>query len=196
MLPLRTNGPAYRLEGFAVATHVSPLDIDFDTIDTSRYEYIDGQLIERPVPKPLHSRVQGTLIEVLGPKARSLGCRFGPELSVDKENRRRSEWLTPDNALYHDPPRTSPGGNALPDDIELVVEVLSPEQTMQQMRQKAQSYFKWGLQTVWIIDPENKVAEIHRNACSPVTVRPGEDLCVVFRDGKTSIEIPFVDLLG
>ena len=179
-----------------MATRVSPLDIDFDTIDTSRYEYIDGRLIERPVPKPLHSRVQGTLVELLGPKARSLGCRFGPELSVDKENRRRSEWLTPDNALYHDPPRTSPGGNALPDDIELVVEVLSPEQTMQQMRQKALSYFKWGLETVWIIDPENNTAEIHRKGQSPVKVNPGENLCVVFRDGTTSMEISLVDILA
>jgi Uma2 family endonuclease len=186
-----------------MATHVSPLDIDFDTIDTSRFEYIGGQLLERPVPKPLHSRVQGNLIELLGPLARQHGCRFGPELSIDKHNEKGSEWLTPDNALYHDPPKKSLGGNALPDDIELVVEILSPDQSLSILLDKTVHYLNWGVPFIWIIDPYRQQAEIYRSVHDSgemsfinADVSVNDNLFVLFRDGKTSLTVPLADALA
>ena len=128
-----------------------------ELIDTSRYECIDGQLMERPVPNIRHSRIQRNLTLLLCPLASSLELDSGPELSVDR-TAGRSDWMTPDFVVsmpggY----RANANGHALPP-VFLVVEVLSPGQSLFNMRQKADRYLAWGAQVVWLIDPDSSTA--------------------------------------
>ncbi len=137
-----------------MATQLFP---NSELIDTSRYECIDGQLLERPVPNIRHSDLQGNLAELLRPLARALNMQCGPELSVDRTEG-RSDWMTPDFAVsmpggY----RANANGHALPP-VFLVIEVLSPGQSLFNMRQKADRYLAWGAQTVWLIDPDSSTA--------------------------------------
>ena len=50
-----------------------------ESIDTSRFECIDGQLIERPLGNADHSNVQDNLAYFLRPLVRGSGRRGGPE---------------------------------------------------------------------------------------------------------------------
>ena len=53
-----------------------------ETIDTSRFECLDGQLIERPAPTIDHSMIQQNLAVLLGPIARSQNRKSGPEYQL------------------------------------------------------------------------------------------------------------------
>ena len=130
-----------------------------ESIDTSRFECIDGRLVERPVPNIRHSQIQRNLTLLLCPVAKSLQMDSGPELSVDR-SAGKSDWMTPDFAVsmpggY----RSNANGHALPP-IFLVVEVLPPGQNFREMRQKADRYLVWGSQAVWLIDPDSASAMV------------------------------------
>lgn len=55
-----------------------------ETINTSRFECLDGHLIERPLGDANHSNVQDNLAFHLRPLIRGTGRRSGPEFSLDK----------------------------------------------------------------------------------------------------------------
>ncbi len=46
---------------------------------------------------------------------------------------------------------------------DLVVEVLSPSSAYHDLRTKFRAYERAGVQEYWIVDPERKSVEIHRN---------------------------------
>ncbi len=160
-----------------------------EPVDTSRYECIDGQLIERPVPNIQHSRIQENLCLCLAPRARARGLQSGPELSVDRSPGSQSDWMTPDYALslpggY----RTNANGHAVPP-VLLVAEVLSPGQSFFNMRAKAERYLAWGVQIVWLLDPQLSTALVFDagELSSGRLVRDGE-----LRAGD--IAVPLADL--
>jgi Uma2 family endonuclease len=173
-----------------------PNVVDFDDIDTSRYEYVRGRLLERPVPQSPHSRVQANVIEVVGPKARDAGGRILPELTIDNENTGKSEWLTADAALVRWQHSLSKRESALPQDIELVVEILSPGQTVPQLLKKAADYLVWGVETVWILKPAKRTGLIAGVDRLPVNVSLEENMTLLFKDGRTFLEARLADLLG
>ena len=47
---------------------------------------------------------------------------------------------------------------------ELVVEVVSPGNTWQEMREKIEEYFGVGVERVWIVEPERRRALVYRDA--------------------------------
>jgi Uma2 family endonuclease len=168
--------------------------VDLESIDTSRYEQIDGRLTERPMPKDRHAEVQGNIIEFLGPKARALGLRAYPELSVDREDAPNSDWMTPDVVVAQpDFPRTK-RRNALPP-LLLAIEVLSPEQTIPEMIRKTQRYFDWGVKHVWLIEPEKQFALALSESMAakqpPALVWPGFNLQL-----DNGLSVPLADLFG
>jgi Uma2 family endonuclease len=87
------------------------------------------------MPKDRHAEVQGNVIEILGPKARTMGLRAYPELSVDREDAPNSDWMTPDVVITQPDFLRTKRGNALPP-LLLAIEVLSPEQTIPEMIRK------------------------------------------------------------
>ena len=141
--------------GLTLATQVLA---GVEPVDTSRFECIDGQLEERPVPNISHSRITDNVSFLLRPLVRSRGMESGPELSINKAPGTRADWMTPDYAVsppggYH----ANANGNALPP-VLLVVEVLSPGQTFFNMRLKAERYLAWGVQHVWLLDGDSASA--------------------------------------
>jgi len=164
-----------------------------ESIDTSRYELIDGEFSERPMPKDRHAEVQGNLIEILGQKARLLGLRAYPGLSVDKADSPNSDWMTPDVLVAPPDYLRSARRNALPP-LLLTIEVLSPEQTLPEMIRKANRYLEWGVQNVWLIEPQKQFALVLAEGDSkrqPTLVWPGFDMQL-----DNGLSIPLADLLG
>jgi Uma2 family endonuclease len=46
---------------------------------------------------------------------------------------------------------------------ELVVEVISPDDRWEDMRQKLEDYFSIGVQRVWVVEPENRAVLVYRS---------------------------------
>ena len=159
-----------------MASHLTHPAEQLESVDTSRFECIDGQLIERPLPTVRHSSLQRDLSLLIHPLAKQRGMDSGPELSVDKTPGSGSDWMTPDYAVsmpggYHQ----NQNGHALPP-VYLLIEVLSPGQGLPEMERKGQRYLDWGALHVWIIDPAKDSAVTMHAAGGRQSVERGEQL--------------------
>ena len=136
-----------------MATQIVP---NTETVDSGRYEFVHGRLVERALPGLKHAALQQRMVDLLRPQAAQTGKVVMAELSLDQDDQARSEWLTPDVLVS-----TSEGfvtksinDHALPPAL-LAVEILSPGQTFMNLRWKADDYIQWGVQHVWFLDPES-----------------------------------------
>jgi len=113
------------------------------------YEYWFGEAIEKPVPTWLHAIVQVLVAEAF----RRAGYRAGTELDlrIDLEFQPR-----PDISATRQP-LTGPYPTS-PEDIEIVVEVLSPDDKQTRVYQKCIQYQRLGIAQLFVIDPENRTA--------------------------------------
>ena len=140
-----------------MATHL----IAPETVDGSRFERIDGQLMERPVPTTPHACMQSQLHLLLTQALQGSNAKAFPEWSItrpehaDKDD---PDYLTADVLVAYPPFRRAKNGHlALPG--FLAVEVLSPGQ---ELFDKALLYASWGTPHVWIVNPETRLAfEFH-----------------------------------
>ena len=114
-------------------------------------ELIDGQEVEKPLPKDLHAFIQGFLLVRL---AQQLPRKYRvlPELNVLCG----SDRIIPDitvplrSARYHD--------GDLADPAFLCVEILSPGQTISNLFDKAERILGAGTPLCWVIWPERRQA--------------------------------------
>ena len=139
-----------------MATQQAQAAGDVGYIDTSRYERIEGQLVERPLPGDRHSEVQENLWDLLRSLAKQFSMKAHVEWTLDETDKPEHDWMTPD-VLVSMPGgyKRSSIGHLLPPAF-LAVEVLSPGQNIPQMRKKAQRFLHWGVQHVWLIEPEQE----------------------------------------
>lgn len=120
-------------------------------------EYIDGQIIQKPMPQGKHSTIQGELVpainSVLKPKriARAfpeLRCTFGGRSTV------------PDIAVFvwNRIPRDENGevANTFLVAPDWTIEILSPEQNQTRVIKNILHCLKHGTQMGWLIDPEEQ----------------------------------------
>jgi len=57
-----------------------------------------------------------------------------------------------------------PGTKFLEVAPDLVVEIISPEDRWQDVRQKIEEYFEMGVDSVWIVEPENTAVLVYQSA--------------------------------
>lgn len=139
-----------------MATQTLPLDQA--AVDTSRFEQIDGQLVERPLPNDIHSRTQLAVTVLLGRQLRGKGLAALQEWTLDEDDQPKHNWMTPD-VLVASPVNRASNGHCLPPAV-LAVEVLSEGQTLEEIAAKAKRYLSWGVGLLWIIDPVAQYAAI------------------------------------
>jgi Uma2 family endonuclease len=97
------------------------------------YEYWFGEAIQKPMPTSLH----GTAQLVLGMLLFSRGWKAASEVKL----------------------KLSPFANPIPTKpLALCIEILSPSDEPRNLFQKCAHYLDWGVETAWIIDPENRKA--------------------------------------
>ena len=116
--------------------------------DGTKRELIDGELVEMPGPKPLHSLVQARVSGFVGTfvESRDLGfvgvevyCQFTakdiaqPDVAYFSKARIHGLDL---NEYFHIAP-------------DLAIEIISPSETAQNVNAKVQKYFQHGGQLVW-----------------------------------------------
>lgn len=120
-------------------------------------EYIDGLIIQKPMPQGKHSAIQGefvpTINSVVKPKriARAfpeLRCTFGGRSTV------------PDIAVFiwDRIPRDENGevSNTFPAAPDWTIEILSPDQSQTKVTKNILHCLKHGAQMGWLIDPDEQ----------------------------------------
>ncbi len=126
-------------------------------------EYIDRQIMQKPMPQGKHSIVQGELVPainaVVKPKrlARAfpgLRCTFG------------DRSIVPDIAVFvwSRIPRDRSGevANAFIYAPDWTIEILSPEQGQTRVTKNILHCLKYGTQMGWLIDPDEQTVFVYR----------------------------------
>jgi Uma2 family endonuclease len=127
-----------------------PLEEYLNTDYEPDCDYVEGFLEERSVGKRKHSKTQAALLIWLHSKQQDHRCDVLPEQRVKVAPGR---IRLPDICLVR------------PDDAELVtqppllwIEILSPEDRFSRVQTRLSDALRFGVQTIWIIDPYSKEA--------------------------------------
>jgi Uma2 family endonuclease len=142
-------------------------------------EYVDGEVLERNMGERSHSWVQTRLAILLSALRGQLGIYVSVELRIRVSATR---YRIPDISVWRD---DNLGGARIPTIPPfLAVEILSPEDRMTRMLPKIQEYLAFGVEYVWLIDPEEK------SAMTFTRENPVGAICEVLRTANPTIEIP------
>jgi len=115
-------------------------------------DYVDGNVIERNVGEFPHAMLQGILVGYLREFARTVQIRVLPELRVRTGQRR---FRIPDICVMRKSQAPEPVLTRPP---FLCIEILSPEDRMTRVMERVKEYFAFGVEHVWILDPETRTA--------------------------------------
>jgi Uma2 family endonuclease len=111
------------------------------------YEYWAGEAVQKAMPTVLHSVLQAILTALFW----SLGFNSGPEIRLK---------LDPD---YEPVPDVIAIEGAWPSQaypteaFEIVVEILSPDDSFSRVLRKCRLYKKWGIRRILVVDPEERI---------------------------------------
>ncbi len=119
-------------------------------------EYINGKIIEKPMPKGRHSRLQGKLCAVINQVTESEKIAYGfPELRCTFGDRS----IVPDVAVFDWKQIVFNEDGEVPDNFLLspnwTIEILSPEQKPNKVIGNILHCLNYGSQLGWFIDPDD-----------------------------------------
>ncbi|NKB18668.1 MAG: Uma2 family endonuclease, partial [Pseudanabaena sp. CRU_2_10] len=140
-------------------------------------EYIDGEIIQKPMPKGRHSRLQVKLCTVINQVAedRKIAYAF-PELRCSFGGRS----IVPDVAVFQwqHIPFTTDG--EVPDNFERhpdwVIEILSPEQKPNKVIDNILHCLRHGSQLGWFLDPDDRSILVFLPNQQPVLFQSSDSL--------------------
>src|SRR4028118_1149242 len=134
------------------------------------YEFIDEQAVPKMSPKKFHSRLTRSLIKLLeqwGDERGEIGVEWAVRLT-----RLGRDWVPVPDLLYVSYERLYPDLNqdkACPVVPELVIEIISPEQTFGQLAAKARDYLDAKVLRVWIVDSKARSITVFYPDAAPQT---------------------------
>lgn len=120
------------------------------------YEFINGEAVAKVSPKRFHSKTQKTLLRLLEAWGEVRG-EIGIEWSATLQ-RQGQDWVPIPDLLYVSNERLPNfvGDAPCPVPPELVIEIISPDQTFGEMAEKATDYLNADVMRVWVVDPRAK----------------------------------------
>jgi Uma2 family endonuclease len=116
-------------------------------------EYVEGQLVERNVGEIGHSDTQSGLVAYV--RYRCPGFWAGVEARVQVKPDR---FRVPDVSIVRG---GKPKDRYFVHPPAVVVEVLSPEDRALELIDKIGEYLAFGVECVWVLDPESQRAYVH-----------------------------------
>ncbi len=126
-------------------------------------EYIDGQIIQKPMPQGKHSAIQGEFVPAINSvvKPRRVARAF-PELRCTFGGRS----TVPDIVVFiwSRIPRDENGeiANTFPGAPDWTIEILSPDQNQTKVTKNILHCLQHGTQMGWLIDPDEKTVFVYR----------------------------------
>jgi Uma2 family endonuclease len=115
-------------------------------------EFVDGRIEERSLGEKEHSLIQRYLTVLFYLKRSAWGVEVFPELRTQTHARR---FRVPDVLVTRSDDKFERYVTHPP---LIAIEILSPEDTLVAMRAKAAEYREFGIQNIWIIDPDARIA--------------------------------------
>jgi Uma2 family endonuclease len=124
------------------------LDLVFD--DRPEPDYVDGEVVERALPTPIHSEIQALLILLFAPLIGRFRLLLRPELRVQIGPRR---FRVVDLAVFQG---ARPEGRYATMPALVAIEIVSPDDRHSRLTHRLEDYRRWGVPHVWLVDPELK----------------------------------------
>lgn len=143
-------------------------------------EFVDGQIIQKPMPQGQHSTLQGALITQINAVTQlqkiawafpELRCTFGgrsivPDIAVFSwTNIPTLEDGTVANQFSHPPDWT--------------IEILSPRQSSTRVTSNILHCLKFGTTLGWLIDPAEKIVLVYQPDQAPLALESGNQRLIV-----------------
>ena len=143
-------------------------------------EYIDGQIIQKPMPQGKHSVIQGELVpEINRIVKRKRVARAFPELRCTFGGRS----TVPDIAvfLWNRIPRDENGevANTFSIAPDWTIEILSPDQSQTRVTKNILHCLQHGTEVGWLIDPKEQTVFIYRAKQEPEALDAPEQVVPV-----------------
>jgi len=126
-------------------------------------EYIDGQIIQKPMPQGKHSTIQGELVTAINlvVKQERIARAF-PELRCTFGGRS----IVPDVSVFvsHRIPRDDNGeiANVFQAAPDWTIEIISPDQSQTKVTKNILHCLTYGTAMSWLIDPEEQTVFVYR----------------------------------
>ncbi|WP_008314996.1 Uma2 family endonuclease [Leptolyngbya sp. PCC 6406] len=148
-----------------VATPTKPLSLDeFLALPETRpaSEYINGSILQKPMPQGKHSAIQGELVATLNHRLKpQRRARAFPELRCTFGGRS----IVPDIAVFqwHRIPRDEDGAiaNTFTLAPDWVIEILSPDQSQTRVIKNILYCLHHGTAVGWLIDPAEQTVFVY-----------------------------------
>jgi Uma2 family endonuclease len=143
-------------------------------------EYINGEIIQKPMPKTRHSRLQGKLINAINEvtEARQIAYAF-PELRCTFGDRS----IIPDIAVFRwHQIELDENGEPLDDVLvapNWTIEILSPDQSSNRVTGNILHCLKHGCQLGWLIDPNDRSVIVFQPQQQPELFHQEDKLVVL-----------------
>ncbi|XZN91715.1 MAG: Uma2 family endonuclease [Microcoleus sp.] len=143
-------------------------------------EYIEGQIIQKPMPQGEHSAIQGEMVTTANAtlKPNKIARAF-PELRCTFGGRS----IVPDVSVFvwERIPRQENGGVANRFELapDWIIEILSPDQSQTKLIKKILHCLKHATEMGWLIDPKEQTVFVFRAQHPPVAFDEPEQLILV-----------------
>jgi Uma2 family endonuclease len=132
----------------ATTTHV-PVEVYLRSSYEPDAEYVDGKIEERPMGEFDHASWQAAILTWFRQHRNDWGIRARAELRVQVAPTR---FRVPDVTVID---KSLPKEQIITHAPLAVFEILSPEDSMQRLKQKLKDYRAMGVPEIWVVDPED-----------------------------------------
>jgi Uma2 family endonuclease len=159
-------------------------------------EYIDGQIIQKPMPQGEHSTIQGELVTAINTvvKPQRIARAF-PELRCTFGGRS----IVPDVAVFTwgRIPRDENGeiANVFQAAPDWIIQILSPDQSQTKVIKNILHCLEYETQMGWLIDPEEQSVFVYLRNQQPVVLDEAEALLPV-PEFASELKLTVGDLFG
>jgi Uma2 family endonuclease len=133
----------------STATVCVPLETYLNTVYRPDRDYVDGRLEKRNVGKWSHAELQAALVQYLRTNAERFRVRTVQEIRVRVSPTR---YRVADVCCVRRAPDES---GIITEPPVLVIEILSPDDTVPQTEDRIDDYLAMGVPFIWLIDPRN-----------------------------------------
>jgi Uma2 family endonuclease len=140
----------------ATATQV-PLETYLHTDYQPDREYVDGEIRERNLGEKEHARLQKLILRFFLQLEDRGALSVYPELRVQVSPTR---FRVPDLTVLR---ADAPEEQIITHPPFIVVEILSPGDSLLGMREKIEDYLAFGIPNIWIVDPSDRMGYICRS---------------------------------
>lgn len=162
----------------AAVKDLVPVEEYRNTVYEPDRDYVDGELVDRNVGEKDHAHAQGEVFFHLRQGRRKWNIYPTIEARVQVSPNR---FRVPDVCAFIAP---APAEQVFTRPPFLCVEILSPEDRMSRVQQKIDDYLDFGVEYVWLIDPQTHRAWVYRR-----------DGIYEIRDGALRTENPDIEIL-